>query len=170
MRPAQTQSLFRTWWSTSANELTCGILLRGRPAYDLAGQLLNHEFEQHQRLHDPHLTALVSTMSEFLRVLRVAYSKAWDGEDLDHIVIAFLAGNDGSPAKFHSARELVLKSSSDEGEAKMHDQEYLFEWRIPGNNVIHNTYGLKKTGCAPHTCYTPSKIVCSKNGVNLVSW
>lgn len=142
MRPSGVEILFRSWSSTSAGGLTCGKLSHGWSAHELIGQRLHDEFEQHQQLLVEQPTALVSTTPNFLRVMHVAYSKAHKEEDLDAITIAFIAKDGPSPAKIHNARDLAAKSTSDE-ELKKYDNEYLFEWRIPEDNVIHTvTLGL----------------------------
>ena len=110
--------------------------------HNFTGHQLHGEFEQHRQWKLKQPTALVSTTSNFLRALHVAYSKAHKGEDLDQITIAFIAIDGPSPARIHNARDLAGKSTSD-GELENHSNEYLFEWRIPDNCVIHTvTLGL----------------------------
>lgn len=93
---------------------------------------------------------------------RIRYSKAHKEEDLDDITIAFVARYGLSPAKIHNARDLAAKSTSDEEELKKYDHEYLFEKRIPEDNVIHAvTLGLvhgrrfNLKPCSPAKSYFP---------------
>ena len=112
--------LLRTWSSTSAGELACGKLSHGWSAHNFTGQQLHGEFEQHRQREAKQPTALVSTTSNFLRALHFAYSKAYKGEDLDQITIAFIAIDSPSPAKIHNARDLAGGSISNEKVSHTH--------------------------------------------------
>lgn len=107
MRPFGVEILFRSWSSTSVENLTCGKLSHDWSTHEIIEQRLHDEFEQHKE------------------------------EDLDQITIAFIAKYDSSSAKIHNARDLTTKSTFDEEELKKYDNEYLFEWRVSKDNVIH---------------------------------
>lgn len=129
--------LYRSWSSTSAGGLKCGKLQQGGQRSDLTPGDLIEEFDQHRQLWDDEPTALISTTSNFLRALHIAYSKAHDGEDPKDITIAFITKPYSSSTKIHQARELLSCLTNDEQELEKYNNEYLLEWEIPGDHIIH---------------------------------
>ncbi|KAG9729142.1 hypothetical protein KCU78_g21169, partial [Aureobasidium melanogenum] len=98
---------------------------------------LLQEFQQHRNLYSRTPTAFVSTTSNFLRALHIAYKKKWLGEDERDIMIAFFTTQADAQTKIYPAQDFAIESGSSEEEAKDFKNEYIFLWEVPDDNVTH---------------------------------
>lgn len=129
--------LFRCWSPKSAGGLRSGKSHTGVRQHNFTAAELLQESQKHSNLHSNIPTAFVSTTSNFLRALHIAYHKIHDGEDAQQIKIAFLTSRTDAQTKVYPARDLAIKSGSSEEEADNFVNEYLFLWDVPDDNVIH---------------------------------
>jgi hypothetical protein len=129
--------LFRCWSSKSAGGLRSGKSRIGVSQHNLTAAELLQESQKHSNLHSDIPTAFVSTTSNFLRALHIAYHKIHNGEDARQIRIAFLTSRTDAQTKIYPARDLAIKSGSSEEEADNFVNEYLFLWNVPDDNVVH---------------------------------
>jgi hypothetical protein len=79
----------------------------------------------------------VSTTSNFLRALHIAYQKIYDGENTQDIKIAFLTSRTDTQTRIYSAKNFATESGSSEEEVRLFENEYVFLWKVPEDNVIH---------------------------------
>jgi hypothetical protein len=129
--------LYRCWSMESAGDLKSGKVHNGvRPHHFTRAGLLQ-EFQQHRNLYSSTPTAFVSTTSNFLRALHIAYKKMWLGEDERDIMIAFFTTRADARTKIYPAQDFVIESGSSEEEVKDFENEYIFLWEVPDDNVIH---------------------------------
>lgn len=129
--------LYRCWSMESASDLKSSKVHHGvRPHHFTRAGLLQ-EFQQHSNLYSPTPTAFVSTTSNFLRALHIAYEKMWLGEDERDIMIAFFTTRADARSKIYPAQDFAIESGSSEEEVKNFENEYIFLWEVPDDNVIH---------------------------------
>ncbi|KAG9688127.1 hypothetical protein KCV03_g9990, partial [Aureobasidium melanogenum] len=129
--------LYRCWSTKSASDLRSSKVHNGvRPHHFTRAGLLQ-EFQQHRNLYSPTPTAFVSTTSNFLRALHIAYKKMWLGEDEQDIMIAFFTTRADARTKIYPAQGFAIESGSSEKEVKYFENEYVFLWKVPDDNVIH---------------------------------
>ncbi|TGO26032.1 hypothetical protein BPAE_0067g00040 [Botrytis paeoniae] len=128
------QLFYRVYSPKSAGGLICGKANQGwhRPSHIN----LKREFENHKDLSNREPTALVSVTSSIIRVLKIAFNKRYkDREDRSDIWIAFIKVPDRDKDVYHSAQEMAEKC--DEEIPVLFKDEYLFEWKIPMEYVVH---------------------------------
>jgi len=82
-------------------------------------------------------TAFVSTTSNFVRALHIAYQKIYDGEDTQDIKIAFLTSRTDAQTRIYRAKNFAIESRSSEEGVRLFENEYIFLWKVPEDNVIH---------------------------------
>ncbi|KAG9645271.1 hypothetical protein KCV04_g3866, partial [Aureobasidium melanogenum] len=129
--------LYRCWSVESAGDLKSGKVHNGvRPHHFTRAGLLQ-EFQQHRNLYNPTPTAFVSTTSNFLRALHIAYKKMWLGEDEQDIMIAFFTTRADARTKIYPAQDFAIESGSSEEEVQYFEHEYIFLWEVPNDHVIH---------------------------------
>lgn len=129
--------LHRCWSTKSASDLRSSKVHNGvRPHHFTRAGLLQ-EFQQHRNLYGRTPTAFVSTTSNFLRALHIAFKKMWLGEDERDIMIAFFTTQADAQTKIYPARDFAIESESSEEEIKNFQNEYILLWEVPDDNVIH---------------------------------
>ncbi|KAG9922342.1 hypothetical protein KCV05_g9144, partial [Aureobasidium melanogenum] len=129
--------LYRCWSTKSASDSRSGKVRRGVRPHDFTQAELLQEFQQHRNLYSRTPTAFVSTTSNFLRALHIAYKKMWLGEDKRGIMIAFFTNRPDAQTKIYPAQDFAIESGSSEEEVKNFENEYIFHWEVPDDNVIH---------------------------------
>jgi hypothetical protein len=129
--------LFRCWSPKSAGSLRSGKSHTGVRQHNFTAAKLLQESQKHSDLHNHIHTAFVSTTSNFLRALHIAYHKIHNGEDVRQIKIAFLTSKTDPQTKIYPARDFAIRSGSSEEESNNFVNEYLFLWNVPDDNVIH---------------------------------
>lgn len=133
----QPDLLFRCCSSTSAGRLNSGKLaFHGRES-PLSNQGLLNEFASHSQLWSTDPTALVSTTTNFLRVIHLAFNKLWDGEDANEIEIIMLTPDSDSDTRMHHAAQLARQVDWLPEVIHNYEHEYVFEWKIPNEMVGH---------------------------------
>ncbi|KAF7936520.1 uncharacterized protein EAE97_007886 [Botrytis byssoidea] len=81
-------------------------------------------------------TALVSVTSSIIRAANIAFHKEYkDDEDPAEIWIAMIKVPDRDKDIFHSAQEMAKRRR--EQKSVLFKNEYLFEWEIPTEYVVH---------------------------------
>jgi hypothetical protein len=98
---------------------------------------LLQEFQEHRNLYSHTPTAFVSTTSNFLRALHIAYQRIHNGEDTRQIEIAFLTSRTDTQTRIHPAKNFAIGSGSSEDEVRLFENEYIFLWEVPEDNAIH---------------------------------
>ncbi|KAH0360785.1 hypothetical protein KCU65_g9176, partial [Aureobasidium melanogenum] len=129
--------LYRCWSTKSASDSRSGKVRRGVRPHDFTQAELLQEFQQHRNLYSRTPTAFVSTTSNFLRALHIAYKKMWLGEDKQDIMIAFFTNKTDAQTRIYPAKDFAIESGSSEEEANQFKNEYIFLWEVPDDNVIH---------------------------------
>ncbi|TGO62508.1 hypothetical protein BCON_0019g00440 [Botryotinia convoluta] len=128
------QLFYRVYSPKSAGGLVCGKATEGsrRPSH------INpeREFETHKVLSNREPTALVSVTSSITRALKTAFNKEYeDKEDPAGIWIAIIKVPDRDTDVYHSAQEMAKRCR--EQNSVLFKDEYLFEWEIPMEYVVH---------------------------------
>jgi hypothetical protein len=96
------------------------------------------EFKSHSQLYETTPTALVSTTSNFLRVLHLAYQKLWNGEAADQIEFVFIVPDPEANVRLHCAKDLADQMVDWSEEYRLlFTYEFVYEWRIPESAVAH---------------------------------
>lgn len=134
--------LFRCCSSASV-----GRLHSGKFSLHARGSLLEEqepvdEFEIHTVISMGllQLLALVSTTTNSLRVLHIAYQKLWDGEAADQIELIFIVPDPEADARLHRARDLADQMVEwSEQKRRLFTHEFVYEWQIPESVVAHRT-------------------------------
>lgn len=125
----------RVYSESSAGQLNSGRCPTGPP---LSGDELLAEFRRHASLTNRIPTALVSVSSRIVDTIYRAFKKHYvDGESPADIWVVFIeapAEGNGPPARLHSARELARSTGL---EPKRFHYEFVFEWGIPQDHVLH---------------------------------
>jgi hypothetical protein len=129
--------LFRCWSPKSAGGLRSGKLHNGVCQHDFTATKLLQEFQEHRNFYNRTPTASVSTTSNFLRALHIAYRRIHSGEDARQIKIAFLTSGTNAQTRVYPARDFAIRSGGSEEEADNFRNEYLFLWNVPDDNVMH---------------------------------
>lgn len=129
--------IFRCCSSTSAGDLMSGKQLPDHPSRGLERAALQAEFERHLDLDNKESTALVSTTTNFLRVLQIAHQKQWEKEDAADIRIYFVLPRAATNSTFHAASTLAGEIGLSEEQVNNFKNEYVFEWEIPDGSVMH---------------------------------
>ncbi|KAH6973919.1 hypothetical protein EDB80DRAFT_900462 [Ilyonectria destructans] len=130
-------TLTRSYSDGSAGKLSSGKGSVG-PPHTL--ERLLSEFAEHRKLANrTHPTSLVSASDRIIDSLKRAFNKYYeDGEHPDQIWIVFIRIPYGriQTTKVHSARKLAEECQHPEPSKFTH--EYLFEWAIPQEYVVHS--------------------------------
>jgi hypothetical protein len=129
--------LFRCWSETSAGGLRSRKSLNGVRQHNFTAAGLLQEFQEHKDLYSRTPTAFVSTTSNFLRALHIAYQKIYDGENTQDIKIAFLTSRTDTQTRIYPAKNFAIESGSSEEEIRLFENEYVFLWKVPEDNMIH---------------------------------
>lgn len=130
--------VFRCCSSASVGRLHSGKFSLHASGSPLEEQELSDEFESHSHLYGTTLTALVSTTTNFLRVLHLAYQKLWDGEAADQTELIFIVPDPKADARLHCARDLADQMVDwSEQERRLFTHEFVYEWQIPESAVAH---------------------------------
>ena len=129
--------LFRCCSSSSAGRLHSGKYLQRASGAPLREWDLLSEFESHSRHWEPISTALVSSTTNFLRVIHLAFQKLCDGDGADQIEIVFIMPDSKASFALHCAKDLACQLGWPKEETENYQYEYLFEWKIPECIVIH---------------------------------
>jgi hypothetical protein len=129
--------LFRCCSSTSVGRLDSGKYLLYANQSPLRHSKLLLEFDFHSRPRDTTPTALVSTTTNFLRVLHLAIDKLWEGEDAASIEIVMITPGTEAGVRLHHAKELASQIGRPEGDIANYEYEYVFERQIPEHIVSH---------------------------------
>jgi len=130
--------LFRCCSSASVGRLHSGKLSLHASESLLEEQELLDEFESHRQLYGTTPTALVSTTTNFLRVLHLAYQKLWDGETADQIELIFIVPDPEADARLHRAKDLADQIVDwSEEYRRLFTHEFVYEWQIPESAVAH---------------------------------
>lgn len=158
-------TLTRSYSNRSAGKLSSGKGPTGAP-HTLAGLL--SEFEKHKELDNKIPTSLVSTSDRIIDTLKRAFNTYYDlGQSPDQIWIVFITIPYDwiRTKKVHSARELANKCQNPK--AEMFKHEFLFEWAIPQEFVVHSvsikTLIARGLNMDPHRrfCYSAAS-ACDK--------
>lgn len=107
------------------------------PERKLSNEELLLEFDDHRKKWQASPTALVSTTTNFLRVIHLAFEQLHQRESADQIQILFIMPDDGGHAKLHSGKDLASQLCSLDVNPQHYQYEYLFEWQIPESSVLH---------------------------------
>jgi hypothetical protein len=129
--------LFRCWSKRSVGGLRSRKSLNGVRQHSWTAAGLLQEFQEHRNLYSHTPTAFVSTTSNFLRALHIAYQRIHNGEDTRQIEIAFLTSRTDTQTRIHPAKNLAIGSGSSEDEVRLFENEYILLWEVPEDNVIH---------------------------------
>lgn len=129
--------LFRCCFSSSAGRLNSGKYSPRASEYPLRKKDLHLEFETHSRHWEATPTALVSTTTNFLRVIHLAFSKLCGGDEADQIEIIFIIPDLESSLPLHRAGDLARQLKWSKEQIRNYQYEYLFEWKVPESLVIH---------------------------------
>jgi hypothetical protein len=129
--------LFRCWSPKCAGGLRSGKIHEGVCRHNFTAAGLLQEFQEHRNLFNRTPTAFVSTTSNFLRALHIAYRRIHNGEDARQIKIAFLTSGTDAQTRIHPARDFAIRSGGPEEEADNFANKYLFLWNVPDDNVMH---------------------------------
>lgn len=76
-------------------------------------------------------------MTNFLRVIHLAFEKLSEGEAADHILIIFIMSDSEDDVRLHCGKELASRLRWPHDDCQKYQYEYLFEWHIPESNVVH---------------------------------
>lgn len=95
------------------------------------------EFETHSQPWVQTPTALVSTTTNFLRIIHLALQKVWAGEDADQVEILLIAHDPKQSGPLHCAEDLGLQLRHTVENHRAFRYEYVFEWEIPASSVVH---------------------------------
>jgi hypothetical protein len=129
--------LFRCWSPESAGGLRSGKSHTGVRQHNYTAAELLQESQKHSDLHSHIPIAFVSTTSNFLRALHIAYHKIHNGEGARQIRIASLTSGTDAQTIIYPVRDFAIRSGSSEEEADNFGNEYLFLWDVPDDNVTH---------------------------------
>lgn len=128
--------LTRSYSDSSVGKLTSGKgSIKDCP---VPAPLLLAEFQQHAQLYKEIPTLLVSTSDRILDTLKRAFNKVYEsGERPDRIWIVFIwiPPNRIQTVNVHSAQKLAERCRHPEPQKFAH--EYVFEWAIPEEFVVH---------------------------------
>jgi hypothetical protein len=127
----------RCWSPKSAGDLSSEKSQTGVREHSVTVGGLLQESQGYRNLYDRTPTAFVSTTSNFLRALHIAFQRIYNGKDARHIKIAFITSKTDAQTRIYSARDFAIRSGSSEEEADNFGDEYLFLWNVPDDNVIH---------------------------------
>ncbi|PHH88517.1 hypothetical protein CDD83_7439 [Cordyceps sp. RAO-2017] len=128
-------NLTRCYSHSSAGELSSG---QGPAGLPLTHEQLLSEFARHCIRGNRRPTCLVSASDRMLDTVQRAFNKHYEeGESPDEISIVFIQipADRIEYTKLHAAPELARQCGHDEPGKFKH--EYLFEWAIPQEYVVH---------------------------------
>ncbi|KAK0303245.1 hypothetical protein LTR82_017625 [Friedmanniomyces endolithicus] len=107
------------------------------PKRNLSNEELLLEFEDHRKDWQKSPTALVSTTTNFLRFIHLAFKKLIQEKAADEIQIMFIVPNYDKHIQLYSGKDLASQLRSPDVDPLDYQYEYLFEWHIPESTIVH---------------------------------